>query len=398
MITCLWIPDFAITVTRSHDSTLRDAPLILTRKTAQKTRVYAASVQARYAGVTSGMGLARAQALCPEAQVTPVIQTHLQQAADGLLERLSLFSNRLEIEAKATAMLWVNVDTGVLSEVTRISRDLRDHLSAVAPYTVLTGIADNKFTAQIAAVTAEPAQVQMVQPGQEAAFLAPFPLARLALGGPLVYQFRLLGLETLGQFAALPRAAVYDRFGTVGKQLYARAQGDDPRPVAAYTPRLTETWTCEFEPSLADQQILEHQLRTAAATLADRLKDHNLATGHLTLLVNLDRQPPLELTHQPREAAFSVFALSTELLRLLKSAPITCSVTGLDVVLADLHEPLPYQLELFGQFFANPAHVTTIAHRLHPRHTTTELYSVCPVNDAGYIPEHAFTLERIAGT
>jgi DNA polymerase-4 len=392
-----FIPDFAVTAAYQHHPAWIDHPLILTHETAKKSLVFAASIRAQWAGIRTGMGLARAQALCPDAVVLPVVHTRLQQAADRLLEHLAPFSNRLEITFKDTALLWVDAGTQNTTEALRISHELHDQVRAVIPCTVMTGIAANKFTAQIAAVTAEGGQVQTVAPGQEAAFLAAFPLSRLALGGPLIHQFRLLGLTTLGQFAALPREAVYERFGTVGRQLYARAQGIDPRPVAAYTPRRTETWTQAFEPSVDDRHILEHSLRDAAGTLAERLKPQNLAAGEIILLVHLEQRHTLELRQQPREAALSVFALSTELLRLLKGVTITGPVTGLEVVLADLHEPLPYQLDLFGTFFGDASNIETISHRLHRHHETTGLYRVRSAAHAGYVPEHEFILERIAG-
>ena len=397
MIVCAFLSDFAVTVARVHDVALRDDPLILTYDTPKRTLVFAASPKAHFAGVTAGMGLSRAQALCPEATVTSIVHSRLQQAADALLESLSYFSHRLEIDWKDNATLWIDVGNVEPAEAMSLCKVIRNQIGAIAPYSVSVGVAVNKFTAQIAALSTDDGKVRIVAPGTEAAFLSPFPLARLALGGPLIHQFRLLGLETLGQFATLSRVAVYDRFGTIGKQLYARSQGVDPRPVAAYLPRHTETWAQDFASAVTDRQIVEHALRRAAGTLSERLKAQNLAAAEITLLVHLDNQHTLDLRHQPREAAMSVFALSTEFLRLLKNAEIATPVNGVEVVLAEMHEPVPVQLDFFGQLFADISSVETIANRLHPRHRSTGFYTVRSVAQAGYVPEHAFTLERLAG-
>ena len=118
----------------------------------------------------------------------------------------------------------------------------------------------------------------------------------------------------------------------------------------------------------------------------------------MTLLVHLDHRPTLELHQQPREAAMSIFALSTELLRLLKGAAITGPVAGLEVILDDLHDPVPVQLDFFGQLFADPSSIETVTTRLYSRHRSTGFYRVQPAPQAGYVPEQAFTLERLAGS
>ena len=400
MIVCAFIPNFAVTVARAGNTALCNKPLILTYETPKKTLIYATSTTARHAEVTPGMSLARAKALCPEAEVAPMVRIRLHQAADALLEQLARFSNHLEIEFRDSATLWIDMGAIERDEALSISRDLRNQMAA---YTVSIGIAANKFTAQIAAITApkfmaDDNGIVFVPPGREAVFLAPFPLARLALGGPLIHQFRLLGIETLGQCTALPRTAVYERFGAVGKQLYARAQGIDLRPVTAYTPRSTEIWMQDFEPSVSDRQILEHTLRSGVGDLAEKLKSKNLAASEITLLIHLDHDHILEMRHQTREAAMSAFALSTELYRLLKSAAIVTPVAGLEVVLAGLHEPVPYQLDFFGKLFADESSMATIADRLHPRHHSAGFYTVHSASHTSYIPEHDFLLERMAGT
>ncbi|MBZ0300541.1 MAG: hypothetical protein K8J31_12405 [Anaerolineae bacterium] len=397
MIACVFLPEFAITVARASEPSTSTQPLMLSAEKRKRPLVYAASVKARAVGVTPGMSLTRARALCPDAAILPVIYSRLQQAADDLLVRCSRFTDRLEISQDHSAMLWADLRNIPLPEAVKQAQALCDDLGNNTVYATAIGLAANKFTAQVAAVTADLGQIQSVTPGKEAAFLAPFPLSRLAVGPTLVYQFRILGLHTLGQFAALPNAAVNEHFGTVGQQLYERAHGNDPRPVAAYIARLVEGWTQSFEPGVEDRQILERALYTAAQTLAERLKRKNLASGQLNLLIHLDNRQTLELHHEPREDVMTVFSLSTELLRLLKDAVIAGPVVGLEVVLSDLHEPAPYQLDFFGKLFADQSSIDTVANRLQPRYRTSDFYTVKPQPHSSYIPEQCFILERAGG-
>src|SRR6266542_2146252 len=93
------------------------------------------------------------------------------------------------------------------------------------------GIADGRFAAGLAARHALPAagHQRIVPPGETLGFLASFPvevLERPELTDLLVR----LGLPTLGDLAALPRAAVAARFGPEGIRAHRLASGLDEHP------------------------------------------------------------------------------------------------------------------------------------------------------------------------
>ena len=88
--------------------------------------------------------------------------------------------------------------------------------------------------AKIASDLRKPRGFVVVDPGDEAAFLAPLPLRRLPGLGPAAERaLNGLGITTLGQLAALPRDTVQRRVGRAsGTSLWERAQGIDTVPVS----------------------------------------------------------------------------------------------------------------------------------------------------------------------
>ena len=108
---------------------------------------------------------------------------------------------------------------------------VRGLLPAIQPR---VGIADSRFAASLAAVAPSDSCIQIVPSATNAEFLSPFPVDALANGDSpllgaddLVGVFQRLGLETLGDVAALPKEDLYARFGTSGSLAHRLSRGMD---------------------------------------------------------------------------------------------------------------------------------------------------------------------------
>lgn len=92
------------------------------------------------------------------------------------------------------------------------------------------GLADGLMAAVLAASSAGAGPV-VVERGGTPAFLAPWPVDVLGVGGPdgqaLADLLRRLGLRDLGSFAALPTRHVLARLGAGGVKCHAVARGED---------------------------------------------------------------------------------------------------------------------------------------------------------------------------
>ena len=88
-----------------------------------------------------------------------------------------------------------------------------------------------KFTARAAAAYTAPGRMRLVGKTEESRFLSPLSITLLPLPLPDQQQLHWLGIRTLGQFAALPPAAIWQRFGPAGRLAQSWAGGHDDRPV-----------------------------------------------------------------------------------------------------------------------------------------------------------------------
>ena len=105
-----------------------------------------------------------------------------------------------------------------------------------------------KFTAHAAAVQVAPGRIRLVDKAEEVRFLAPLPVTLLPLPPLHIQQLHWLGVRTVGQFARLPAAAVWQRFGAAGKLAHRWAQGKDDRPVQANAAGTAAVTTVTLDP------------------------------------------------------------------------------------------------------------------------------------------------------
>ena len=87
----------------------------------------------------------------------------------------------------------------------QIAEEIRDRILGTTGLHASFGVATCKTIAKIASDLRKPRGFVVVEPGDEAAFLAPLPLRRLPGLGPAAERaLSGLGISTLGQLAALP--------------------------------------------------------------------------------------------------------------------------------------------------------------------------------------------------
>jgi hypothetical protein len=89
------------------------------------------------------------------------------------------------------------------------------------------GVGSNKIAARAAAYVADG---KICHRGAERELLAPLPLELLDIDPATIERFHLLGVERIGDVAALPHGPLVRRFGTAAANWHARASGVDRTP------------------------------------------------------------------------------------------------------------------------------------------------------------------------
>jgi protein ImuB len=180
----------------------------------------------------------------------------------------------------------------VLGAPSRIARRILERLVRIGAHASV-GVALTPFAARVAAERTAPGETRLVTDARE--YLTPLPLDVLPLDEKLREELGLLGLRTVGDFAGLPRGAVFDRFGRGAARAHALARAEDEERVHADPPPRRIYARRLWEEPLASKEQLVFALRTAIDEICDALATDGLAA--LRLAVKLDREDdePLRL-------------------------------------------------------------------------------------------------------
>jgi error-prone DNA polymerase len=231
------------------------APAVLLASERGAERVQAVSLPAGSAGVRVGMTLAAARALLPDIRVERV--DAVGELTD--LEALCLALGRFTPAARAVPpdALLLEVDAGATPLVRAALTEL-GHLCRLVFAEEAGG----------ALALARHARRDRVVPrGGLAAALALLPVDALELPEEVQLSLADVGIRTIGQFAALPAAALVGRYGPEIAAAHARAQGRAPPmalPVAP--PREDTSFFLDFQDPV---DVLEAVLFVLAGLLRD---------------------------------------------------------------------------------------------------------------------------------
>lgn len=146
-------------------------------------------------------------------------------------------------------------------------------------YSCQAGAADGVFAATLAARAGV-----IVPAGGTPAFLAPHHV-RVLQDPALTALLPQLGIDTLGQFAALPAAAALSRLGGPGALAHQLARGEQPRPLATRPPGEDLSVQHEFDPPAKLAEPVVFTAKTVAGALHTRLAGRGLACVRVQITV-----------------------------------------------------------------------------------------------------------------
>ncbi len=233
---------------------------------------------ARSEGVRRGQRRRDAQARCPELVLLPANPDRDARAFDPVLAIVE--DLRPGVAALRPGLLAVRAPGSWYGTETEAAATACQALVDGGVWDVRVGIADDLFTAEQAARTADVQSWVVVPAGGSASFLRGLPVQVLQDDGPrgreLVSLLQRLGLRTLGDLADLPGEAVEHRLGTYGAAVRRRTRGEDRALFAARTPPPELDAEVAFEPPLDSVEAITFSVRTTAERFVSRLAHHQL--------------------------------------------------------------------------------------------------------------------------
>lgn len=244
----MWFPRLA--ADREMRQRPSEAPLALSLRQSNTERIYDLNAAAEACGLARGMSLAEARAFCLDLRLRPADPAGDLRFLHGLRRWATRYCpwvgiappDGLTLDITGSAHLWGG-EAGLLQEIAaRMERsgiELRLGLgsSLGAAWAMAhfgpSSSAGSAERAPISGARARPfeASSSIIPPGKAAEVLAPLPVAALRLPPEMSIALQRLGLHTVGDLLAAPRAPLARRFGQELLTRLDQALGVMPEPL-----------------------------------------------------------------------------------------------------------------------------------------------------------------------
>src|SRR5688572_17927949 len=227
---CVYVASFLAAAHTRAEPSLAERPLAVLAGTPPTARILETNRAAREQGVGPGLTETEARTRCAALVARSVSDERTAAARAALLEAASTVSPR--VADGGVGIVYVDVvglgrlfgdDTAIGERLVRAAR------AVSLPATI--SIAGARTAALLVARVAS--RLIVVPPDGDRAALAPVPIAALVLEPPLVATLTRWGVRTLGDLAALPRAALATRLGAPALAAQDQALGIDRTPFRA---------------------------------------------------------------------------------------------------------------------------------------------------------------------
>ena len=309
---------FASVEQRDHPE-LVGKPVIVGGDPGGRGVVSAASYEARAFGVHSAMSLREAVRRCPDGVFLPVNGRRYQLASREVMAILRRFTPQVEPISIDEAFLDVTGSTQLFGDGPSIARAIKTAIREEVGLPSSVGVASTKLVAKIASDLRKPDGLVVVEPGDEAAFLAPLPIGRLwGVGEKTARGLEDYGVRTIGDLAMLAPDVLVRRFGKHGGSLASRARGMDDDPVHPGDPAKSVGHEHTFDVDTSDREVIERTLLAMSDGVAGRLRSAGVRASTVAVKIRdssfrtITRQRTLS---EPTDMTDPIFRAAVELAR-----------------------------------------------------------------------------------
>ena len=308
---------FYCAVEENADESLRGKAFAVGGQPDQRGVVASCSYAARRYGVHSAMPMSQAVRLCPHLVIIPHHFEAYRAASREVMQRLHELTPIVEQLSIDEAFLDA---TGLQPSPRELAHELQATIAADLELPCSLGAATNKLVAKIANNVGKaraggdgpPNAITVVEPGDEAAFLAPLDIRELwGVGPKTAAALHRMGVRTIGDIARQADAVLVRQFGKHGADLARHARGIDERPVQTEEARKQVSKETTFSRDVGDGEALRRTLRRLADSVGWRLRKAGLSgtTVRLKLrwpdFTTLTRQMTLEAATNSDDAIYA---------------------------------------------------------------------------------------------
>lgn len=346
---CVLLPSLAL------DGALRkrpsvEAPFALVSGCGQQRRLVASNAQARSAGLHPSQRLAEAEAVCRDLLTEAHDPRRLESDLALIAAWAYRFSSEVALAPPRAIVLEVGKSLGLFGPWPRLAARLREDLTGLG-FRHHIALAPNPCAAKVLAGVQDGACVAGSDELERA--FARIPVARAGLPDDASASLSGMGIRTLGQLLALPRAALQRRFGKALVTALERLLGQRPHPFTPYRPPDRFEEHIELPLEVTSHTTLLFPLRRLLGDLATYVAARDGGVQQFVVRFGHERAAPTEITlgllAPGREASALLDVVKLRLERTILPQP----VVTLGVVAEALPPFVPAAHDLFDARPAN---------------------------------------------
>lgn len=265
--------------------------LVTTQKIGSRVEVAAASPGAQALGIAPGMALTQVRASVPQVVI---------RDADPNGDAADLHALAVLLARRWTPLVARSDDDALFLDLTGVSHlhggeasMARRLLRLLSRFGIAAriAIADSAGAAwALARFAAE--SIAICPSGEQVQALAALPAAGLRLPEATLGLFQRLGIETIGDVAALPRAPFARRFGKEASRRLDQALGHAAEPLEPVVPPETIRVTQRFAEPIGSAEVIDHWLSLLVPRLTQALAQAGQGARALIFVADrVDGQP-----------------------------------------------------------------------------------------------------------
>ncbi|MCI0899475.1 MAG: DNA polymerase IV [Chloroflexi bacterium] len=350
---------FYAAVEQLDNPELMGKPVLVGGRPENRGVVATASYEAREFGVHSAMPMRTAVNRCPQGIIVPPRFGRYREKSGEVMGIFRDLTNLVESLSLDEAYLDITAVVAAGQKPLAIALDLKRRVFDETGLVLSVGVGTCKTVAKIGSDLDKPDGLVVVQPGDEAAFLAPLAANKLwGIGPKTAERLHREGIETIGQLAEQPLEWFAKMFGQRAASVRDKAMGRDDEEV--HTERATKSISSEttFASDVGDETELRSVVERKAVGVANSLERKGLKGRTVTVKLRLadfttfTRQSTLPYhtnAEEPiKEAAWALLAAELEPGRTFRLLGVGMSKFGDDPEAGEPEEPREQQLPLFA--------------------------------------------------
>src|SRR5215467_1880518 len=287
----LFVPHFPVAVETRERPELRGRPVVVGGAPEDRKAVVDCSPDARRCGVRRGMPLREALSRCSEAvflTARPTLYRDVAAAMHRALDQVSPLVEPVE-GAAGPGRFFVGLLglLGLHASEEALAHALARAVEEAARLTPRVGVADGKFAAFAGALVAKAQRPYLVPPGKAVDFLVELPVSHLPVSVEMQRRLRLLGIQRMGQLAALSLSVVQAEFGPEGRLAWNLIRGVDDPPIVPPAPPTVVAQKIALPAPVATSPVLLVAAQHLLGRLLSRPECHYQAARRLVFRATL---------------------------------------------------------------------------------------------------------------